>query len=362
MRGPIVVLLLAFCGCVTDSKKETVETAEEQAATVTSFALDDKKEIVCFVYHRFGDSRYPTTNVSLNDFGSHLSWLKTNGYRVVTLSQALESRANDSVHIKTAVITVDDGYKSFFKNGLPLLKKFGFQATLFINTETVGSDDYMDWPELKNAASAGIEIGNHTHSHAYFLNEPEISRYRQLLREIEDSQQMIEQKIGYKPKVFAYPYGEFDPEMKMIVKALGFTAAAAQNSGVINSTTDLFELPRFPMSETYAEKFEEKAQMHALPVIGKAPESHVLTRNQNQPVLTLTVKNNSIQIDQLDCFVQGSECKLKISPLTDSTFQVTLQSVSSIADRRRTLYTITAPDDKGEWYWYSHLWINPGVK
>ncbi|MEZ4972211.1 MAG: polysaccharide deacetylase family protein [Cyclobacteriaceae bacterium] len=362
MRLSVVALLLVLLGCATESKKETAETVEEQTATATSFASDEKEEVVCFVYHRFGDSRYPTTNVSVNDFESHLSWLKANGYRVATLSQALESNANDSVHVKTAVITIDDGYKSFFEKGLPLLKRFGFHATLFINTETVGSDDYMDWSELKSATAAGVEIGNHTHSHAYFLNEPETSRYRQLLREIEDSQQTIEQQLGFKPKVFAYPYGEFDPEMKMIVKALGFKSAAAQNSGVINSTTDLFELPRFPMSETYAGKFEEKAQMHALSVVKKTPETHIMKKNQNKPVLTLVIKNNSLQTDQLNCFVQGGNCKVKITPYSDSTIQVTIQSESSIADRRRTLYTITVPDDKGQWYWYSHLWINPAVK
>lgn len=362
MRQLVVILLLVLFGCGSDSKQETVETVEEETPTATSFAVDDKKEIVSFVYHRFGDSRYPTTNVSINDFESHLSWLKANNYKVVTLSQALESQASDSTHVKTAVITIDDGYKSFFENGLTLLKKFGFQATLFINTETVGSGDYMDWSELKTATSMGVEIGNHTYSHAYFLNEPETSRYTQLVREIEDSQQMIERQLGYKPKVFAYPYGEFDPEMKMIVKALGFKAAAAQNSGVINSTTDLFELPRFPMSEAYAEKFEEKARMHALLVVKKTPDTHVMNRNQNKPVLTLVIKDNSLRTDQLSCFIQGSKCKLKISTNSDSTIQLTIQSETSIADRRRTLYTITAPDDKGEWYWYSHLWINPKVK
>ncbi|MCB0489346.1 MAG: polysaccharide deacetylase family protein [Cyclobacteriaceae bacterium] len=358
MRLSVVALLLVFFGCATDSKKETVE---EQTLAANSSALNEKYEVVCFVYHRFGDSRYPSTNVSTKDFESHLSWLKANNYRVVTLSQALENQAGGSAHVRTAVITIDDGYKSFFENALPLLKKFGFQATLFINTETVGSDDYMDWSELERATAAGVEIGNHTHSHSYFLNIDETNRYATFEGEIKNSQQLIEKELGHKPKVFAYPYGEFDPEMKMIVKALGFKSAAAQNSGVINATTDLFELPRFPMSENYADMFEEKAKMHAMSVTAKQPESHMLPRKNSRPTLSLVIKKQKLITDQFNCFIQGSKCKLKVTPESDSTVRVTVQSESSIARARRTLYTITAPDNSGEWYWYSHLWINPAV-
>jgi peptidoglycan/xylan/chitin deacetylase (PgdA/CDA1 family) len=160
---------------------------------------------------------------------------------------------------KTAVITIDDGYKSFYHNALPVLKKFNVLATLFINTETIGGD-YMTWDELRDVVNSNFEIGNHTHSHKYFLDLPESSRYRIFKDEIELSQSIIKKKLNIEPKVFSFPFGELDFKMKNIVMQAGFVVAAAQNSGVLSEGTDLFQCPRFPMSESYSskEQFIEK--------------------------------------------------------------------------------------------------------
>ncbi|MEQ8425669.1 MAG: polysaccharide deacetylase family protein, partial [Cyclobacteriaceae bacterium] len=304
----------------------------------------------------------PSTNISTKDFETHLQWLKSHNYQVLNLSDAIDFMKSDSVPRRTAVITIDDGYKSFYKNGLPLLVKYNMPATLFINTETVGAADYMDWSELKSTSNQNIEIGNHTHSHAYFLNQPATERYTNFVNDLEGSQKTIEESLGIKPSVFAYPYGEFDEEMKTIVKATGFKGAAAQNSGVIDNTTDLFQLPRFPMSESYAKMFEEKALMQSLKVISSSPIRAIVQKNNPKPTLNLTISVKGLSTDQMQCFVQGTECNFKIIERTTSEIQLTLQATNSIANRRRTLYTLTAPDSLGNWHWYSHLWINPSVK
>src|SRR6187551_927829 len=172
-------------------------TGKTQEVDKKIISNDSDKIVTCFVYHRVGDSRYPTTNVSIKDFESHLSWLTKNKYTLLTFSDAIAYLQSDQPTQKIAVITIDDGYKSFFKNGIPLLKKYKIPATLFINTETVGAGDYMDWTMLKTAMSAGIEIGNHTHSHAYFLNEPTATRYKKFKDEIELSQSIIQKNLDF---------------------------------------------------------------------------------------------------------------------------------------------------------------------
>src|SRR6188768_2381359 len=67
-----------------------------------------KKEVVCFVYHRFGDPRYPTTNVSVKDFEAHLAYLTKNNFKVVTFSDAISYLQSDQPEQKIAVITIDD--------------------------------------------------------------------------------------------------------------------------------------------------------------------------------------------------------------------------------------------------------------
>jgi peptidoglycan/xylan/chitin deacetylase (PgdA/CDA1 family) len=341
------ILLIIAYGC-------TAQTQTEQKNTTG-------KEVVCFIYHRFGDGRYPTTNTPVKDFAAHLDYLERNKFRVITFSEALDYLKSDEPAQKTAVITIDDGYKSFFKNGLPLLKKHGMAATLFINTKTVGGSDMMSWDDIKETMNSKVEIGNHTHSHAFFLNENAATRYETFRKEIGLSQSIINEHLKVTPQVFTYPYGEFDPKMKTIVRELGFKGAAAQNSGVLHQDADRFMCPRFPMSESYSprEKFIEKANMKALKIIRQSPDSFVAP--DRQPLLTLTIDNTGLRLNQLKCFVQGGSGALQTVKTEGSQTTVTVRANQPLG-KRRVLYTLTAPDQEGKWHWFSHVWITPGKK
>lgn len=321
----------------------------------------NRKEVVCFVYHRFGDGRYPSTNIPVASFEAQLQWLNKNEYSILTLTDAIHYLHSAEPARKVAVLTIDDGFKTFYSNAFPLLKKYHATATLFFNTETVGSPDYMDWGQLKELADFGIEMGNHTVTHAYFLDLPTEKRYQVFKDEIEESQALIKSHLHVTPGVFAYPYGEFDERMESIVREEGFAAAAAQNSGVLYSGTDLYRIPRFPMSQSFAaiDEFIDKARMHALRINKEDPAGFVAT--SSRPLLKLTIPIDNLDLDHKQCFVQGGTCKVTMGTQSDSLITLTLQSEAPISGRRRTLYTLTIPDRDGSWHWYSHLWINPGV-
>jgi peptidoglycan/xylan/chitin deacetylase (PgdA/CDA1 family) len=326
-------------------------------------ASDDDKEVVCFVYHRFADARFPSTNISLKDFEAHLKYLVLNNFQVLSLSDAIDYLDSREVAKPTVVITIDDGYESFYQNGLPLLKKYGLPATLFINTSTVGGGDYMNWEELAEVVEQGVEIGNHTHTHSYFLNEPEATRYQLFHDEISLSQSLFKEHLSLTPGAFSYPYGEFDEKMEDVVRNAGFKGAVAQNSGVLHSGMNYFRCPRFPMSEAYApiDKFKEKSLMKALRIIRSVPEGFTLPEGM-RPALALTFNGAGLRLQELQCFVQGGKCTYNLHDNNDGTFALTLQAEQPLQGRRRTLYTVTVPDGDKNWHWYSHLWINAAVK
>ena len=356
-----LIFVTALFSC-SSTPKEKTENAKEAEYIHSRQQLDSTKDIVCFVYHRFGDSRFPSTNISVNDFESQLKWLQSNNFQVLTLTDAISYLESNKPPQKTVVITIDDAFKSFFENGLPLLRKYDMPATLFVNTETVGARDYLDWSEIKQASSNRIEIGNHSHSHAYFLNKSKETRAKAFLEDIEIAQKLLEDNLNFTPLTFAFPYGEYDDEMLAIVKQLGFSVAAAQYSGVISSSSDPFQLPRFPMSEAYSKTFENKAMMKALVIKSKSPVSSINSNESVQPSLSLTLNVSGLKMDQVQCFVQGSECNLRIVEHVGNEMKLTIRSSASIGNRRRTLYTITVPDEEGQWHWFSHLWINPSIK
>lgn len=318
-----------------------------------------EKNIPSFVYHRFGDARFPSTNIDLDTFQKHLQYLKNNEIEVFTLGEAVELILGDEqLEKKTVVLTIDDGYDSFLKNGMPLLRQYGFRATLFVNTANVGNSGYINWQELRDLRAEGIEIGNHSHSHAHFVDVEAGNRAETFRADLEKSQQIFLAHLGYIPSLYSYPYGEFTDAMAKIVMDEGFVAAAAQNSGVISKYSSLFALPRFPMAGAYAklENFIRKASMHALPGITLDTPGHLVSQD-NPPSLRIQLqKPERLQTKQIQCFVAGTR---NCNWVYDAEQGVIAMSSTKSLQARRTLYTLTIPSAEGSgvWHWYSHLWI-----
>jgi peptidoglycan/xylan/chitin deacetylase (PgdA/CDA1 family) len=260
---------------------------------------------------------------------------------------------------KAVILTIDDGYLSFFTHGWPLLKKYNYTATVFIQTETVGGADFMSWAQIKEIQKAGIEIGNHSASHAYFLNLPAGEREVAFKQDLEKSESELKKHLGKMPKIYAYPSGEWTSEMEMILKKSGYHAAAVQKSGVFCEKTNMMAVPRFPMGGNFGnlEGFKNKSKMKALRVIRTTPESPIYTENPPKVVVELDIKN--IQISNIQFFVDGTKAEIaEVNTKTVPPF-VTLKAPAKIKGRH-TLYTITAPSSDGKsWHWYSYLWVQP---
>jgi peptidoglycan/xylan/chitin deacetylase (PgdA/CDA1 family) len=319
-------------------------------------------DVPVFVYHRFGDDRYPSTNISIEIFRFQLQYLTENNYRVMTLGEIIKIIKNNSpVPQKVVVLTVDDGYKCFKTGALPLLNEFGFCATIFIQTETVGGNDYLDWDEIKEISEAGIEIGNHSQSHNHFLNSPKDKINIVFKNDLETSEDLFKNNLGFIPEVYAYPYGEYVSGMEQVLEERKYLAAAAQNSGVLCDLTDKFAIPRFPMGGVFAsiEGFIEKSKMKALRVIKCRTESPVF--DKNPPELIIEAEPGNLNFEYLKFFVHGSlVTNFQVSHINNLIKIVAMSDKTLKA--RRTLYTLTAPSKSGDqWYWYSHLWIQPGI-
>ena len=348
----LVFLLSVSFSCIPKSDTSNLNYDDPELAD------HSKKEVVVFVYHRFGNAKYPSTNISIDDFEKHLIYLKSNKYTVLNFGDAVDYINNPQTpymeHV--ACITVDDGYKTFGSNAIPLLNKYEFASSLFINSESVGGGSFMDWDDLREVKNNGVEIGNHSHSHAYFLNFSKDERIKIFKEDLLKCQEKINQHLGFYPEVFAYPYGEFDPEMKDALKSLGFKASAAQNSGVMYAH-DNYAIPRFPMAGSYTklEGFIEKANMKAFRVKNTDSESFLLN-STNPPSITIEFDTSGVDLSRFNCFTPG-ECESSI----DGNF-ITIKAQNKLT-ARRTLYKITAPAKEGKgWYWFSHLWTQPYIK
>lgn len=315
-----------------------------------------------FIYHRFNDDRYPSTNVSEQTFATHLELLQRENFVVLNLGDVVDRlQKGVSLPQRCAVISIDDGYRSFLVSGWPLLKRYGYPATLFVATDAVGKGDYLDWQELRGMQAEGLEIGSHSASHAYLLDrdegEDEGTWSMRVEEDLKRSQKAFLDNLGTVPQLFAYPYGEFSPQLIALVKRAGFVAAFGQQSGVIAPGQELFSLPRFPMGGGYnaVEEFRRKLFMRPLALSVSSPHTNLITED-NPPSLRFYLQQQEVDGKTLRCYVPGQpDCLVRSVAGEEGLYEAQAQQPLT---GRRSKYTLTAQGaNGGAWYWYSQFWV-----
>ena len=195
-------------------------------------------------YHRVGQFRadhVPT--VSPETFERQLAFLARHRYRVVNLDEAAAGLEGDRALRHAVVLTFDDGYEETSTIAWPLLKRFGFPATVFITPQEVGLPGFSTWEQVVEMSRDGMVIGSHTLHHAYL---PEVSPER-LPEEIAGSKEIIEQRIGQPVRYFSYPIGGFTPQILEIVRQAGYVAACTTNRFALDGGR--FALRRLKVTE-----------------------------------------------------------------------------------------------------------------
>jgi len=201
---------------------------------------------------------------------------------------------------KKILISIDDAYISFYKNAWPYLKSNEIPFILFVSTETIGKYGYMSWDQIKEVEKEDFAlIGNHSHSHEYLINY----KIEDFKKDINQSIKIFNEKLGYNPIFFSYPFGEYSLKQKNFIKEK-FKYAFGQHSGVMDLTKDKFELPRFPINEEYGDLKRFKFLIDLLPLQYKnlIPEEKFITINNNPPEMIVNFFDNQKNLNNLNCF------------------------------------------------------------
>lgn len=319
-----------------------------------------KSEAVVFMYHRFGESKYPSTNIKPEQFEAHLSYLEKNGYNVWSLSKIvnymLEGRAIPS---KTVALTIDDAYKSIYTEAFLRLKEKKFPFTVFVNTASIDSKskNYMSWDEMREMKLFGAEFANHSITHDYMLPKKSEDREQwqeRIKNELEGAQKRLQEELGRdtneNPKIFSYPFGEYSEQTAEFIENLGYIGVT-QTSGAIDVHSDTKALPRFPMAEAFADMDSFVLKLKTLPFpIKEISPKEPLVSSKNPPMLTMELSH---PVKNLKCYLSNGEA-LSIEWISETKVSV---SAKKRLESPRDKYTCTAKVNKDRWYWYSHLWI-----
>ncbi len=317
---------------------------------------------VVLMYHRFGDDRFPSTNIRMDQFSDHLAELAHEKYTVLSLSEIItRQQAGEDLPDRTIGISMDDGYKTIYDNAWPLLKEAGFTFTVFVSTDAIDGENanMMSWDNLREMAASGVTIAPHTGSHLHLpLYGP-----LKAAEDIERSKRRIKEELGTVPPLFAYPYGETSTAIRQLVIEAGFDVAFGQHSGAFSARDDRFYLPRFALNERYGDMGRFKTAVNALPlpVSDITPEDVFLdgkNNANNPPAIGFTLTQPMERLAQLSCFL-SHEGKADIQSIGDIRFEV---RVETPFPKGRTRLNCTLPatgKDAGRWHWFGQIYYLP---
>ena len=304
------------------------------------------------MYHRFGETKYPTTNIRLEQFDAHLERLQSGDFTVWPLPRIVEYlQTGQPLPDRTVAITIDDAYLSVYEEAWPRLKALNMPFTVFVATQYIDANryGYMSWDQIRELQAGGVTIGSQTRTHPH-MHKISIERSKS---EIAESNARFIAELGMRPDLFAYPYGEYDMAVIEAVKQAGFTAAFGQNSGIAHGYNGFFELPRFAMNEQYGTLSRLDLAINGLPlkVDQITPEDVIL--DQNPPIYGFTLAPDMDKRKQLRCFnsiygkldvtIMGRRAEIRLpGPLTG----------------KRARINCTMPGYDGRWRWFGRQFLN----
>jgi peptidoglycan/xylan/chitin deacetylase (PgdA/CDA1 family) len=177
---------------------------------------DGLQTVPILCYHRFGNGASKMI-VAPSQFEAQLAWLAQHNYRVLRLSDLAGFLAGrEALPQRSVVITIDDGYESVYRHAYPLLKKYGFAATLFMYSDFIGVGEGLSWAQLQEMASSGlIDLQAHSKTHRNMMErgsgETDAIYRQNIEQELRTPRQVLERKLaaaGVRVRHFAYPFGD----------------------------------------------------------------------------------------------------------------------------------------------------------
>lgn len=199
---------------------------------LASLVRTKRPRIPILMYHSISDDRedavhpYYRVNTSPAVFAEHMKYLHEQHYKVIMLAQVLE-RLNSSNNRegKFAVITFDDGFRDFNEQAFPILRQYGFPATVFLPAGLIGDQhqefkekELLTWGEIRDLRKKGVVFGSHslTHRQMKLISREEVKQ------EVVQSKEILEDKLGERIDSFSYPYA-FPQEDKEFTQYLNDT-------------------------------------------------------------------------------------------------------------------------------------------
>ena len=246
---------------------EALKQRIKDLETIIKLNVDEAEGIAVLLYHHIVNEKDMTEEnrkngniISTELFTEHMKYLHDNKYYTASVEELEQYIAGKSIlPEKTVVITFDDGYRSNTKYCYPILKKYGFKATIFLITGLIGEKEnvieHASWNDMKKCADV-FSYSSHSHNmHTQDKNGKSLfvtSTTSEVRRDLLLSRGAIDSRY------FAYPYGQSSEGTISALRRTGYRMAFTTEAGYVRKQANVFDLPRYALSmETSVEAFAD---------------------------------------------------------------------------------------------------------
>lgn len=188
-------------------------------------------------YHKFSKDKADMLTVKESAFEGQMRFLKENGYRVITMDEFFDFlEFKRPIPKKSIVITIDDNWYSTYEIAFPILKKYGYAATLFVYTDLIiPGGKTLSWDVLTEMSKSGIDIQCHTKSHRNLDKRNGRESFREYFeavkKELVESAEIFRKRLNKEVKYLAYPYGDTNHLIIALLTKLGYRGALTVEKG-----------------------------------------------------------------------------------------------------------------------------------
>lgn len=233
----------------TNTAEPTATATTEATATPTSIPEAERGFVPVLCYHYIrewedADSEDDRAYVTPPDLlEEQLAWLKDNGYTGVTAEQVYEYKVNGkALPPKPIMLSFDDSIDNQYTNALPLLKKYGFNATFFIMTVTIDKENFMTAEQLKDLDAQGFDMQLHTWDHQMLTS---LTTDEEWQTQLVEPKQTLEELLGHPTAFLAYPFGVYDGTVAQKAEEAGYKGAFRLREVMDDTVKPAYEIKRY---------------------------------------------------------------------------------------------------------------------
>lgn len=215
------------------------------------FELNKSSVVSILGYHDFKERGGEAMVINETKFREQMQYIKDSNIPVIPIADMLDwKKGLKNIPEESFVITMDDGWEGVYRHAWPVLREHRFPFTIYLYKKYVNiGGRSLSWAQIKEMMDSGLcTIGSHSVSHDSMTSRKgrtDEAYNAYLLTELVDSKTFLEQNLGVPITSFAYPYGNYNTQIRDMGIAAGYETLVTVNGSKVTWDTHLGDLGRF---------------------------------------------------------------------------------------------------------------------